>query len=124
MPAWVAGAKASLAWLAWQDKRPQDVVTLADEAAELLIMPKSNASHAHWKWAYLWPLIAVRLGEGKVAEAVRAGLQMLEPSQQHLPDELDSLLESAGAAWASEQPEVAAAKLRQALELSHDLHFF
>ena len=100
------------------------MVRLADEAAELLRMPNSNESHAHWKWAYLFPLMAVRLGEGKVAEAVEAGLQMLEPSQQHLPDELDSLLESAGAAWASEQPEVAAAKLRQALELAHDLHFF
>ena len=95
-PAWVAGAKASLAWLAWQDKRPQDVVALADEAAELLRMPNSNGSHVHWKWVYLWPLIAVRLGDGKVAEAVGAGLQMLEPSQQHLPDDLESLLESAG----------------------------
>jgi len=123
-PAWAAGAKATLAWLAWQDKRPQDVVTLADEAAELLRMPNSNESHAHWKWAYLWPLIAVRLGEGKVAEAVEAGLQMLDPYQQQLPDELESLLESAGAAWASERPEVAAATLGRALELAHDLHFF
>jgi tetratricopeptide (TPR) repeat protein len=123
-PAWVAGAKASLAWLAWQDKRAQDAVTLADEAAELLRMPNSNGSHAHWKWAYLLPLMAVRLGEGKVAEAVEAGLQMLEPLQQQLPDELESLLGSAGAACASEQPEVAAAKLGRALELAHDLHFF
>ncbi len=123
-PAWVAGAKASLAWLAWQDKRPQDVVTLADEAAELLRMPNSNGSHAHWKWAYLWPLMAVRLGEGKIAEAVESGLEMLEPSQQQLPDELESLLEAAGAAWASEQPEVAAGELARALELAHDLHYF
>ena len=71
------------------------MVTLADEAAELLRMPKSNDPHAHWKWAYLWPLIAVRLDEGKIAEAVEAGLQMLDPSQQQLPDELESLLESA-----------------------------
>jgi adenylate cyclase len=123
-PAWVAGAKASLAWLAWQDKRPQDVVTLADEAAELLKMPKSNGSHAHWKWAYLWPLIAVRLDEGKIAEAVEAGLEMLDPYQQQLPDELETLLESAATAWAGEQPDVAAAKLGRALELAHDLHFF
>ncbi len=66
----------------------------------------------------------MHLGEGKVAEAVAAGLQMLEPSQQRLPDELESLLESAALAWTSEKPDVARRELARALEVAHHLDFF
>jgi hypothetical protein len=66
----------------------------------------------------------MHLGEGKVAKAVAAGLQMLEPSQQRLPDELESLLESAVAAWTSEKANLAGRELARALEVAHDLDFF
>jgi hypothetical protein len=120
---WVANAKACLVWLAWLD---HDVGRVAEEAEELIMTAVGSDAvwEPIWKWVYLWPLVALNLADAKVDEAAAAGLQMLEPSQQRLPDELESLLESAGAAWASDQPEVAAAKLRRALELAHDLHFF
>jgi len=53
-------------------------------------------------WICLWPLIAVRLKAGLLAEAVFASRKLLVPPQQRLPDELESLVESAGAAWTTE----------------------
>ena len=46
-----------------------------------------------------WPLIAVRLAEGRTAEAIDASLQLLVPPQQRLPDELEAAVEAAGEAW-------------------------
>ena len=117
-PGYVGSAKAYLAWLAWQDGRPQDVVALANEALELL-----ETTHFAVSWVCLWPLIAVHLGAGEVAEAVAAGRQMLEPTQQRLTDELESMLGSACAAWDQEEPEVARAKMAEALQLAKDLHW-
>lgn len=77
-----------------------------------------------WKWVYLWPLVAVYLSDAWIGEAVTAARQMLEPFQQRPPDELEALLELAGAAWASDKPDMARAELARALELAHDLHFF
>ena len=38
----VVAAKACLAWLAWQDGRPRDVVVLATEAGELFRPPAAR----------------------------------------------------------------------------------
>lgn len=77
-----------------------------------------------WLDKPMWPLIAVRLGSGHVGEAVDAGRQLLEPSQQRLPDEIEPVVEAALATWDSGDRELAGAKLAQAVELGHDLHFF
>ena len=121
-PGFVAGAKACLAWLAWQDERPGGVVTLTNEAAELWSI--GNALTTQYRWIGLWPLVATHLEASKVAEAVAAGRQMIEPSQERLPDELESRLESACSAWERDQPEVARDKLAEALQMAHDLHYF
>jgi hypothetical protein len=74
-------------------------------------------------WICLWPLIAVRLGTGNVSEAVDASRQLLEPSQQRLPDELEPVVIAAGAAWDSGNRELAGAKLAQAVELAERLRY-
>ena len=119
-PEYVAMAKATLAWLAWREGRSAEVGPRAEEALALW------AKTTGWQplhWIYLWPLIAVRLGTGNVSEAVDASRQLLEPSQQRLPDELEPVVIAAGAAWDSGNRELAGAKLAQAVELAHDLHF-
>ena len=117
-----ACTKACLVWLAWQEQEPRKLAELADGTAELL--RSAVGGFAPWKWIYLWPVVAMHLSEGKVAEAVAAGLQMLEPSQHQFPDELESLLESAVVAWTSEKPDVAGRDLARALEVAHHLDFF
>ena len=121
-PEIVGTAKASLAWLAWQDGRPRDLIAFANEALELWRTSGSPAQAVYW--VGLWPLIAVCLGTEHVTEAVAAGRQMLESSQLRLPGELESLLGSAAMAWDQDAPELAKDKMAAALELARDLHWF
>jgi class 3 adenylate cyclase len=122
-PELVGTAKASLAWLAWQDRRPQNVVALVNEALELWRTTTGWPAHAVY-WVGLWPIIAACLSTGHVPGAVAAGRQILEPSQLRLPDELESLLGSAAMAWDQDEPELARDKMAKALELAHDLGWF
>jgi class 3 adenylate cyclase len=119
-PEYLAMAKACLAWLAWREDRPTEVVPRAEEALALW------AETTGWQplhWICLWPLIAVRLGTGNVGEAIDASRQLLDPSQQRLPDELEPVVIAAGAAWESGNPELGGAKLARAVELAHELHY-
>jgi class 3 adenylate cyclase/tetratricopeptide (TPR) repeat protein len=120
-PAFVGEAMACLSWLAWQDGRPGDVVTLADEALEVLA--RTQGWFPQLGWIALWPLVAMHLGAGHVAEAFAAGRQMLEPSQQRLPDVLERALESACAAWESDEPEVAGVQLAETLRLAKQSNY-
>ncbi len=43
---------------------------------------------------------------------------MLDSSQRRLPDVLEAMLESAGAAWAKEEDEAATTFLQQTLEMA------
>ena len=65
----------------------------------------------------------MHLGAGEVAEAVVAGRQMLDPSGQRLPDELESVLESACAAWEGNEPDAARDKLAEALKRANQLNY-
>ena len=119
----VGQAKACLAWLAWQDGRPEDVVVLANEAGELF-RPHHAPGTKCCKWLFIWPLVAVRLQEGMVAQAVTAARELLEPFQQRFPDELQSTIESACVSWDRGEADVAGGSLARALEMAHELRFF
>lgn len=119
-PEYVAAAKATLAWLAWQEERFEDVVALGEEALEL--WGATIVSYS-WYWLCLWPMIAVRLRFGQIAEAVDASRQILAPPQQRFPDELESLLEAAVSAWEEDEPQVAGEKLAEALQLAVTLGY-
>ncbi len=116
----LAMAKAFLAWVAWREGRSAEVGPRAEEALALW------AKTTGWQpvhWICLWPLIAVRLGTGHVSAAVDASRQLLEPSQQRLPDELEAPVVAAGAAWDIGDRELAGAKLAQAVELAERLRY-
>ncbi|HTW06388.1 MAG TPA: AAA family ATPase [Acidimicrobiales bacterium] len=119
-PEYVAAARATQAWVAWREDRRADVVDLATEA--LRLWDTTVVSYS-WYWLCLWPLIAVYLSSGQVAKAVEASRRILVPTQQRLPDELQSQLESAGAAWDGAGHTLAAGKLAGALELAWDLGY-
>ena len=70
-----------------------------------------------YSWCFFaWPLLAVHLGAGRLAEAIDAGRQLLLPPQQRLPDELEVLLEAALTAWERAEPAPAGEKLAEALQ--------
>ncbi|HXW81452.1 MAG TPA: hypothetical protein VEJ84_18255, partial [Acidimicrobiales bacterium] len=124
-PEYAASAKAMLAWLAWRDGRPDDVLGLGREALRLWA---GGAVAYPFYWLCLWPLIAVHLGRGEVADAVAAARQLLLPPQQKLPDELEAQVEAAIACWEGGSLETgaserAASDLRKALELGEALRY-
>jgi hypothetical protein len=71
----------------------------------------------------LWPLAAVRLARGQLAEAVEAGGQMLAPAQQRFPDDLESALYSALGAWEAGEAKLAGERLGAALDLATQLRY-
>jgi hypothetical protein len=117
-----AGVLACQAWLAWQDGRPDDVMRLADELARAELT--TGGVVAAYRWVYLFPLIAARLGAGLISEAVAAARQLLDPVQQRLPGDLTAALEAAGEAWDRGEPRVAGQHLESALLLARDRDYF
>ena len=69
-PDYLAAAKACLAWLAWQDRHPDDVIKRAEEIATL--MTDTHDAGLYYGLVHLWPLAAVHLEAGYLAEAVAA----------------------------------------------------
>ena len=119
-PRHVTLARATMAWVAWRDGRPADVVAIANEALELW---EATAASFPCKLLCLWPLIAIHLSAGQVAEAVDASRQLLMPPQLRFPDELEALVESGVAWWDRGEHKRAASKLAEALELAERLGY-
>ncbi len=122
VPSFGGAAKGCLAWLAWQDGRPKDVVVLATEAGE--VSRTRRCPLMIWKWVYIWPLVAAHLQDGAAALAVTAASELLETSQQRLPDELRSIVESACLSWDRGESHIARRNLALALEMAHELRYF
>ena len=118
----VALCNASLAWLAWQDRRHDDVVTRAIKATDLYRTGVGTFSYL--KWLGLFPLIAVHLTAARVSQATAAAREMFEPAQQWLPDDLWSTLEAACEAWDHNEPDATERRLGEALEMAHRLDYF
>jgi tetratricopeptide (TPR) repeat protein len=120
-PYFEAQVKGCLAWLAWQDGRPDEVIRLAAQIAE---RQGTDIDGSSISWVYLCPLVAARLSTGQLAEAVEAGRRILEQARLRCSDELVTILEAACQAWDRGQPAAATDKLTAALSLAHDLHYF
>jgi len=119
-PDYLAGVKACLAWLAWQDRQPDDVIKLSEEIATL--MTGTPDVGIYYSPVHLWPLAAVRLEAGHLAEAVAASRQFPAYGQR-LPAGLDAELTAAAQAWDQDQPEQARTSLAAALDLARTLGY-
>jgi tetratricopeptide (TPR) repeat protein len=118
---YLAGVKAAMAWLAWQDQRPDDVRQLAETVARIKVIAEGGGSSQ--RWLYLWPLLAVHLDAGRLADAVTAARQLLDATQQRLPDNLEAAVSEALTAWETGDPGLTGVKLAAALALARDLRF-
>ena len=118
----VTGVMACQSWLAWQDGHPDEVIRLAGQIEKF--DPATMTFGRCHRWVYLFPLIAARLRAGDTAAAIVAARQILDPSQQLLPDDLMAALDAACAAWDGGGSDVAAADLAGVLDLAHDLNYF
>ena len=119
-PDYLAGAKACLAWLAWQDRHPDDVIKLSEEIATL--MTGTRDVGIYYGPVHLWPLVAVHLEAGHLAGAVAASRQLHDYTQR-LPGDLEAALTAASQAWDQDQPELARTSLTAALDLARGLGY-
>ena len=71
LPEWVAIAKGTLAWLAFQEGRHDEVLALAAECDELMKKPRDREIFLNW--VRLWPVADV--GAGRPKPAVTAARQ-------------------------------------------------
>jgi hypothetical protein len=71
----------------------------------------------------LWPLVVVRLADGRDEEAVNAAREILRPPQMRLPPRLETTLASAISAWDEGSRVDATRRLAQALRLAEKLRF-
>ena len=115
---YLAGAKACLAWLAWQDRRPDEVIALSAEIAELTTATVDMASY-HGP-VHLWPALAAHLDAGDLAGAVAAA-RRFAPG---LPGDLAETVRAGAAAWDQGRAGQARERLAAALALARDLRFF
>jgi class 3 adenylate cyclase len=118
----LAANMAVAAWLAWQDDRPDEVLRLAAEIESLDLTNVGSA--AMHRWAYLFPVLAVRLAAGATAAAVAAARWIIDPSQQLLPGDLTSALAAGCASWDEGDPVRAARHLTEALDLARARAYF
>jgi hypothetical protein len=119
-PEYVAMAKATQAWLAWQEDQPDRVVDLVNEAFGIWGSTPVVYSHC---WAGIWPLVAVDIAAGQVGAAVEASRRLLAPPQQRLADDLESVVGSAIAAWDGGQEQLARERLAAAVRLAQTLGY-
>src|SRR5690348_4738956 len=119
-PDYLAGGKACLAWLAWQDQHPDDVIKLAEEITTL--MTGTLDAGLYYGPVHLWPLAAVHLAAGHLAEAVAATRRLRD--HMKFPAGLEAALTAASQAWDAGQPDQAREHLTAALDLARDLGYF
>jgi hypothetical protein len=123
-PDYLAGAKACLAWLAWQDRHPDDVIKLAEEIATLLA--GTPDAGLYYGPVHLWPLAAVHLEAGHLAEAVAATRRLQDHTQLPASREgadLETALTAASQASDAGQTDLARSNLTAALDLARELGY-
>ena len=119
-PDYLAGAKACLAWLAWLDRHPDDVIKLAEEITTLTT--GTPDAGLYYGPVHLWPLAAVHLAAGHLAEAVAATRRLRD--HMRFPAALEAALTAASQAWDQDQPGLARDHLTAALDLARTLGYF
>lgn len=92
MPDYSAAAEGNLAWLAW---RRRDLGAAEDSARQALAIWRRSPLVYPFQSLALWPLLGIALERGSEDEAWTLAEALMQPTQQRLPEPLDSALASA-----------------------------
>jgi tetratricopeptide (TPR) repeat protein len=112
--AYLGVARASQAWLYFCAGDWAAAITEGQSALQLW----THGNVYPFQWLVHWPLLAISLANGRLADSIYDARAMLGPDQQQLPVPLADLLQAAIAAWDQQQPTAATAHLQQALQLA------
>ncbi len=114
--AYLGVARASQAWLYFCEGDWAATMTEGQSALQLW----THGNVYPFQWLVYWPLFAIALASGRLADTVGAARAMLGPDQQQLPQPLLDSLQAAIAAWEQQQPLATTTHLQQALQLARD----
>jgi transcriptional regulator with XRE-family HTH domain/tetratricopeptide (TPR) repeat protein len=117
---YLGAAKGNLAWLAWRGRDLAESHARGQEALEL--WGQLTITYP-FHWTALWPLIGVTLAHDQVAETIDHVRHLLEPTQQRMPNVLETILQEALDEWEQGHPKQARERLLQAVEQAKGLGF-
>lgn len=118
---YIGTAQANQAWLAWNDGNLEEVAIQGNQALETWDMVGSQYASTAFKWTAIWPLMDLAMEKNQIGDAIAYAQQLLEPTQQRLPDNLTAALERAIESWTNQRPKETRKWLSIALDQS-DLH--
>jgi tetratricopeptide (TPR) repeat protein len=119
-PAYIATARANLAWVAWRKAN----LTEALENGKAALEPWQQSETSYpFQWLALFPLTSVALAHDRIPEAVEYARGLLEPAQQALPDALQTVLEEAIKTWERGEPAATRTHLDRAIELAQEMGY-
>lgn len=108
-------AQANLAWAARREGRSAEARELGDAAWETM---QRTPQAQMMSWVAVWPLVALRLEAGRIADAVEYARLLIKPTTQPQPEELALPIQSAIDAWERGETENARIHLTKAAELA------
>ena len=109
-----------IAWLAW---RGDDLAEAHARGQEALDLWRQSPLQNPFLWIALWPLIGVALAQDQLIETIDYVRQLLEPTQQRLPDVLETLLQKTLDEWDQDHSGLAREYLLQATEPAKQLGY-
>jgi hypothetical protein len=113
-------ARANLAWLAWREGDLPEAEKQAHAALELW---EQSAFIYAFHWTALFPLLAIAVEQGAIAEAVDHARALLHTQQQRLPEPLETALEAAIQAGEEEGAKAAAQHLERVVQVANETGF-
>jgi tetratricopeptide (TPR) repeat protein len=117
---YLGAAKGNLAWLAW---RAGDLAEARDRGQEALDLWRQYMNTYPFQSIALWPLIGVTLAQDQLVETIDHVRHLLEPTQQRMPDALETILHRTLHEWDQRRPEQAREHLLRAVEPAKGLGF-
>jgi tetratricopeptide (TPR) repeat protein len=113
--AYIALARANLAWVEWRKGGLAQAEKDAGAALELF-----PVAYVGVRWIIIWPLLGVALAQDRLAEAVDRARALLDPEESRLPDHITAALGRAIRAWEKPEPDAARVHLQHASELARE----
>lgn len=118
---YISTAKANLAWVSL---REGNLCKAQENGQAALEMWRKAPLVYPFQWTALWPLIGVALNKEEISAAVDYACALLQPSQQRLPDSINTILEEAIKGWGEYETAKVRINLNRAVELAQELGWF
>ncbi|MFZ0829865.1 MAG: AAA family ATPase, partial [Thermoplasmata archaeon] len=114
-PEYEAMAHATQSWVSW---RTGDLERAVESGQRALKIWREIPNRYPCDWMAIWPLTSIALDRQEIPRAVELVRDLLPPSQNPLPPELDKLVRAAIASEEEGQTDAAGSTLRRALEVA------